>query len=622
MQYSILEDINSPEDLKSLDKKDIPLLAEEIRSFLIETVERQGGHLASNLGVVELTLAIHRVFDSPKDHIIFDIGHQSYVHKLITGRRKAFSELRVPGGLSGFTKREESAHDPFGAGHSSTSLSAALGFAESDNMKGIKAHTVCVIGDGAYTGGMIHEALNNCRPELPLVIILNENGMSISQNKGAFASYISRVRVSRKYIRLKRGANNLLALIPLIGIPLRKFFAFTRDRIKNILYSTNYFEELGLYYIGPIDGNDYTKLERALTRAKELGKTVVVHIKTQKGKGYTPAEASPDSYHSISGREKGVTYGAAFATELISLAKEDERIVAITAAMGTGTGLDPFAKEFPKRYFDVGIAEPHALTFAAGFAAAGMSPFVTVYSTFLQRAYDSVLHDISLQKLPVKIMIDRAGLALGDGATHHGIFDVSFLSAIPGITLIAPISYDALKGAIRIAARADYPVAIRYPNAEENTELLTHFSPIEKDSILSPLADFDIFAPPSHIFVTYGKISEKVMQAKRILEQRGVISGIIILQMLKPYDNVANKILGIVSEAEKIVFVEEGIKSGGASQNLLAELVSRGLDLSRTAVEISAIDDNFASPDKVCDLYDYVGLSPEKLAGRMMKNDT
>ncbi|MBQ8321621.1 MAG: 1-deoxy-D-xylulose-5-phosphate synthase [Clostridia bacterium] len=622
MKYSILENINSPKDLKGLSKNEISLLAEEIRSFLIETVERQGGHLASNLGVVELTLAIHSVFDSPKDHIIFDVGHQSYVHKLITGRREAFSELRVPGGLSGFTKRDESAHDPFGAGHSSTSLSAALGFAESDNMKGINAHTVCVIGDGAYTGGMIHEALNNCRPELPLVIVLNENGMSISPNKGSFASYISRVRVSRKYIRLKRGANNLLALIPLIGIPLRKFFAFTRDRIKNILYSTNYFEELGLYYIGPIDGNDYTKLEQALTRAKELSKTVVVHIKTQKGKGYTPAEASPVSYHSVSGRGKGETYGTVFARELISIAMEDERIVGITAAMGTGTGLDQFAKELPKRYFDVGIAEPHALTFAAGLAASGMIPFVTVYSTFLQRAYDSVLHDVALQRLPVKIMIDRAGLALGDGATHHGIFDVSFLSAIPGITLIAPISYNSLKDAIRIAARADYPVAIRYPNAEENTELLTHFSPIEKDGILAPLADFDISVPPRYIFVTYGKISEKVMQAKRILEQQGVLSGIIILQMLKPYDNAANKIFGIVSEAEKTVLVEEGIKSGGAMQNLMTELVSRGLDLSRVKVEISAIDDNFASPDKVCDLYDYVGLSPEKLAGRMIKNDT
>lgn len=620
MEYPILDKINSPDDLKALDKDSIEPLAKEIRSFLIETVEKRGGHLASNLGVVELTLALHTVFDSPSDRIIFDVGHQSYVHKLITGRRADFDTLRVPGGLCGFTKRTESEHDPFGAGHSSTSLSAALGFAEADKLKGGGAHTVCVIGDGAYTGGMIHEALNNCTPELPMVIILNENGMSISQNKGAFASYISRVRVSRRYIRLKRGANNLLALIPIIGIPLRKFFSFTRDRIKNILYSTNYFEELGLYYIGPIDGNNYNKLEKALKRAKELGKTVVVHIKTQKGRGYTPAESFPTTYHSVS-KAVGKTFGSAFAEQLIGMANDDARIVAVTAAMGVGTGLDPFAKKFPDRYFDVGIAEPHAVTFASGLAASGLLPFVTVYSTFLQRAYDNVLHDAALQGLPIKIMIDRAGLSLGDGATHHGIFDVSFLSSVPDMTIISPISYESLNDAITYAAASEGPIAIRYPNSSENTEALSEFSRIS-NSRFAPLCDFSLDDIPEYIFITYGSIFGHVISAERILKTRGIRTGVIVSEALKPYSDAAKAIYPLLSSCEKVVFVEEGIKSGGASQNLLTELISLGFDASGKRVEIAAIDDNFASPDKICDLYDYVGLSPERIAERMAKNDT
>lgn len=621
MEYPILDKINSPDDLKALGKESIEPLAKEIRSFLIETVEKRGGHLASNLGVVELTLALHRVFDSPIDRIIFDVGHQSYVHKLITGRRADFDTLRVPGGLSGFTKRAESEHDPFGAGHSSTSLSAALGFAEADKLKGSGAHTVCVIGDGAYTGGMIHEALNNCTPELPMVIVLNENGMSISQNKGAFASYISRVRVSRRYIRLKRGANNLLALIPIIGIPLRKFFSLTRDRIKNILYSTNYFEELGLYYIGPIDGNDYTKLEKALKRAKELGKTVVVHIKTQKGKGYIPAESFPTTYHSVSSKSDTKTFGSAFAQKLIDMADKDERIVAVTAAMGVGTGLDPFAKKFPDRYFDVGIAEPHAVTFASGLAASGLLPFVTVYSTFLQRAYDNVLHDAALQGLPIKIMIDRAGLSLGDGATHHGIFDVSFLSSIPDMTIISPISYESLNEALTHSLTMKNPVAIRYPNAAEHADLLSEFSRIS-NSPLAPLCNFSSDDSPKYIFVTYGNIFARVLSAERILKERGIRAGVIVLEALKPYSDAAKAVYPMLSSCEKVVFVEEGIKSGGASQNLLTELISLGFDASGKKVEIAAVDDNFASPEKICDLYDYVGLSPEKIAERMASYDT
>ncbi|MBO5879659.1 MAG: 1-deoxy-D-xylulose-5-phosphate synthase, partial [Clostridia bacterium] len=381
MERNILDCINSPEDLKALDSKKIEPLCDEIRDFLVENVEKNGGHLASNLGVTELSVALHRVFDSPKDHIIFDVGHQSYVHKILTGRKKDFSTLRKPGGLSGFTKMSESEHDAFGAGHSSTSVSAALGYAESDRLNGSEAYTVAVLGDGAYTGGMVHEALNNCDPKLRLIIILNENGMSISLNKGAFARYLSGVRMSKSYRDWKSGTNSFLAHIPLIGKLIKAILSFFKESIKSLFFSSNYFEDLGLYYIGPIDGNDYKKVEKTLKKAKTLNKCVIVHVKTVKGKGYTPAEQSPDGFHSVAGKASGKdSFHSVFADALISEAKKDESIVAVTAAMGLGTGLDRFEEKIPERYFDVGIAEEHAVTFSAGLAASGMNPYVCIYS--------------------------------------------------------------------------------------------------------------------------------------------------------------------------------------------------------------------------------------------------
>ncbi len=615
MSKKILDSINSPSDLKKLNKSDIPALASEIREFLVESVEKKGGHLASNLGAVELTLAIHTVFDSPNDRIIFDVGHQSYVHKILTGRKSDFVNLRTPGGLSGFTLRSESEHDPFGAGHSSTSISAALGFAEADALAGRSCHTVCVIGDGAYTGGMVHEALNNSKPELPLVIILNENGMSISSNKGAFASYLSNVRISGKYRSFKKNTKSFLEHLP-FGKSLARFANWSKDKIKSLIYRPNYFEELGLYYIGPIDGNDYEKVTRALTLAKETGRTCVVHLKTVKGLGYSPAESSPDGYHSIYKSEKSLTYHGVFADELINLAEEDERIVAVTAAMGIGTGLDRFGEKFPDRYFDVGIAEAHALTFSAGLAAGGCIPFAAIYSTFLQRGYDSLLHDIALQNLPVKIMIDRAGLAVGDGATHHGIFDVSFISHIPNMTLLAPASYDSLVSAIRFAKDYDGPVAIRYPNASENPESLKGFVSVSTDALCRVSVNFDVNNPPENIFLTYGGILSRVLLACDILKAEGIGAGIILLETLKPYDRTARVIADIISSAKRVVFVEEGIKNGGAAEICGEALYSLGA-LTNTEYRIAAIDDNFASPESISDLYDYVGLSPERIAEKM-----
>ncbi len=616
MNYAILNEINSPEDLKNLSDDRIELLIKEIRSFLIDSAEKNGGHLASNLGVVELTLAIHRVFSSPDDKIIFDVGHQSYVHKLITGRRNLFHELRKTGGLSGFTKRSESVHDPFGAGHSSTSISAALGFAEADKLLGRKNYTIAVIGDGAFTGGMAHEALNNCKSDLPLIIILNENGMSISSNKGAFASYLTRVRLSGKYQRFKKKTKNIIHSIPFAGKRLQSFVTFIKEKVKKLFLQSNYFEELGLHYIGPIDGNDFSKVESALTLAKNFGETVVVHVVTKKGYGYPPAEKYPSTYHSFSSIDKKDTFHSEFAKELISLAEKNPKIIAVTAAMGIGTGLDTFEKYFPNRYFDVGIAEEHGLTFSAGLCAAGLSPYFAVYSTFLQRGYDSLLHDIALQNLPVKIMIDRAGLSTGDGATHHGIFDVSFILHIPNISLYAPISFNSLRKIIRDTEYALGPIAVRYSNSEEPYPSVSRLRYICRESSSMVLSDFDIGKVCEYVFITYGMIFEKVLSAADILKSRGINAGVLVIETLKPYDKTLEIIKPIINSAKKVLFCEEGIKNGGYSEVLISELVGSKNDKCEYC--IAAIDDTFASPDTSCDLYDFVGLSPEKIAEKMI----
>ncbi len=614
MNYGILDSINSISDLKALNDADADKLCDEIRAFLIEKVEMSGGHLASNLGVVELSVALHRVFDSPEDHIIFDVGHQAYVHKLLTGRRRDFDKLRIPGGLSGFTSRRESEHDPFGAGHSSTSLSAALGFAESDKLRGSGAYSVAVIGDGAYTGGMIHEAINNCKPDLNLIAVLNENGMSISSNKGVFASYLSGVRASKRYINAKKGARNLLDKIPILGKAATWCASTAKNLLKRVFYETNYFEELGFYYIGPIDGNDRRKVERALRKAKSLESCVFVHINTTKGKGMQEAETAPEKFHSVAKRSSQNTFHSVFAETLVELAKEKKDIAAVTAAMGIGTGLSAFELEFPERYYDVGIAEAHALTFSAGLAANGIKPYAAIYSTFLQRGYDSIVHDIALQNLPVKMFIDRAGLAVSDGATHHGIFDVSFLSHIPGVEIIAPASYDSLKKAVEYAYGTEHPIAVRYPNAEESEAIKAHFEKHPASEAFGARCDFDLENIPKNIFVTYGQIAEKVIVAERILASRGIECGAVLLERIRPCDDTVAILKPLVEAGAHIVYVEEGIKNGGAAMLTREALIDSGAEFDPSAFDIAAIDGNFASPTEICDLYDYVGLSPEKLA--------
>ncbi len=580
MEYRILNNINSPEDLKRVPDSDIPDLCNEIRTFLVEKVEASGGHLASNLGVTELSVALHRVFDSPRDHVIFDIGHQSYVHKILTGRKDRFDDLRTPGGLSGFTLMRESEHDAFGAGHSSTSISAALGYAEAAVLNGTDEHTVCVVGDGAFTGGMVHEALNNCSPDLNLVIILNENGMAISGNRGAYAEFFSRIDSQRECNR------------------------------------RHYFECLGLSYIGPVDGNDYTAVATALREARDSGKCTLVHVRTVKGKGFAPAEISPTEFHSIrNATEDGKTFRNVLSDRLIEKAKVDEKIVAVTAAMGAGTGLEAFGERFPKRYFDVGIAEAHALTFSAGLAAAGYKPYVAIYSTFLQRGYDNIVHDVALQNLPVRIMIDRAGLAAADGATHHGIFDVAFLSHIPEIELYAPASFNALARLIDCDSSAK-PLAIRYPNASELDFVDREFGKASKGEMPLVRADFAPGTPKKLVLITYGNILAEVYKTKNALSARGIDVGIILVEKIKPYADSCDQIYDLISSADHVVYVEEGIKNGGAAMitgNILYEM---GFDTSDRTYDIIAIDDNFVAPDKLADIYDYAGISSEKILAK------
>lgn len=611
MSYEILDKINSIDDFKALPDGDMLPLCEELRAFLKEKVQKCGGHLASNLGVVELSVALHRVFDSPKDKIIFDVGHQSYVHKILTGRKDRFDELRTPGGLSGFTQMQESEHDAFGAGHSSTSISAALGYAEAMALRGENNHTVCVIGDGAYTGGMVHEAINNCRPELGLVVILNENGMSISSNKGAFASYLSDVRSSEGYRGIKDRTRSFFNHIPLLGKPIIWVLALIKRLLKKLLFTANYFEDLGFYYLGPIDGNDYKKVEAALLKAKKMNKCVFVHLITTKGKGYEEAEKNPDLYHSVkhSGGENSSFHGV-FADEFLRMADRDDKVVAITAAMGLGTGLSAFGEKYPDRYFDVGIAEEHALTFAGGLSAAGHKPYAAIYSTFLQRGYDNIVHDIALQNLPVRIIIDRAGLAVSDGATHHGIFDVAFLSHIPNMRIYSPYCYSSLRGVLKASLDTEGPLAIRYPNSAEGECVSTH--PFTKLGGGEVSVDFDLSIPQKNVIVTYGGITEKVLLAKKILEGQGIAVGVIAVELIKPYAPAVEIIEKVMRGGARVLYVEEGIKNGGAAMITKNMLSERGVDTRDFA--IFAIDDDFANPREKCDLYDYVGLSSEKIA--------
>jgi len=616
-KYPLLNRINSPADLKKMDAGLMPDLASEIRAFLIENVTETGGHLASNLGVVELSIALHRVFDTPKDHIIFDVGHQSYIHKLLTGRKEEFATLRKPGGLSGFTRRAESPHDAFGAGHSSTSVSAAIGFAEADRISGSDAFSIAVVGDGAFTGGMVHEALNNCRNDLKLIVVLNENEMSIGKNTGAFANHIAKIRSSSNYLQTKSRTGNIVSHIPIVGDPMYAAMRDTKKFFKNMLFSSNYFEELGLFYLGPADGNDYALTERLLRAAKEKGESVILHLKTVKGKGYAPAEKHPAEYHGVppAGTCSTRNFSREMGALLLEAARKDDRICAVTASMAASTGLSGMGKMLPERFFDVGIAEEHAVTFCAGLAAEGKKPFFAVYSSFLQRAYDSIVHDVALQKLPVVFCIDRAGLASSDGPTHHGILDVAFLSQIKDFEIIAPISFDSLKEAMTYAVKSELPCAIRYPNAGDNAEAAKRF-PVNEP--LMPRADHKAANDLKTVIITYGKILAEAEKAEKVLNDSGIATGIILLERLSPYKSIAEATAKLLPDGEcAVIFLEEGVRSGGAAMLLRDELCeNHRVKMQNKKTAVLAIEDCFVRGKLGESLYTSAGISAENVINK------
>lgn len=580
--------------MRALPHDEVKTLCSDVREFLVDNVTKTGGHLASNLGIVELTAAIHRVFDLPHDRVVFDVGHQSYVHKILSDRKDAFSTLRRAGGISGFEKLRESEFDCFGTGHASTSVSAALGYAEADRINGRDNYTIAVLGDGAFTGGMIHEALNNCDKKLRLIVILNENEMSISRNTGALAKQISKTRASKGYLRFKRRTSSVLPKVPLIGKPLFKFMRRLKRAAKHAIYGASYFEGLGLKYLGPIDGNDYDSVEHLLQEAKRIDGCVILHVRTKKGKGYAPAETDPSSYHYV-GSDYSGNFSEHFGNTLVELAKKDDKICAITAAMQDGVGLTRFANEFPDRFFDVGIAEEHAVTFAAGLAAAGMKPYAAIYSTFLQRSYDSIVHDVALQKLPVRLIVDRASLADGDGATHHGIMDVSFLSAIPNMCVFAPATFASLDRFLAASTETSVPLAIRYPNMKDDARINEIFF---KDGDTDTVAhkDFENVQSNRVVIITYGRIVTEALTAAEKLRAQGIECGVILLETLKPYSIVAKRVAEwLPASPAAVIFLEEGIKNGGAGMLTFEKLRERhGAIMANKNTQILAVDDTFA----------------------------
>ena len=602
-KYPLIARAENREELKKMGKDELFPLCSEIREFLIEKVTENGGHLASNLGVVELTVALHRVFDFPNDHLIFDVGHQSYTHKILTGRREGFDKLRKRGGMSGFTKREESQFDCFGAGHSSTSVSAAIGFAEAERMNGSDKYTVAVLGDGAFTGGMVHEALNNCRRDLKLIIILNENEMSISKNTGAFASLIAKIRASKSYYKNKRRTVKIIKKIPLIGKGLFALIKKIKKGFKNKLYKSNYFEDLGLYYLGPVDGNDMARVERLLSEAKSANQSTVIHLRTVKGRGYMPAEKDPGAFHSVSpkGTEKVKNFSSRMGEVLTELASENEKICAVTAAMASGTGLVGFEKAHPDRFFDVGIAEEHALTFCAGLAANGYKPYFAVYSSFLQRGYDNLIHDIALQNLPVTVLVDRAGISEGDGATHHGIFDVSFLMQIPNMSIFAPASFASLERIMMNTQTSMTPVAVRYSNCGD----------IKEFSGFAPVSDFvykNFENECETVIITYGKIVSEAVKAAKKIDSCGVI----LIEQIKPMKPICDVLNGILPKNVKnVIFLEEGIKNGGAGMVLGQEI---SLPDGCRYIHLG-IDDVFDTPLATGNIYSDFGIGADDIIG-------
>ena len=589
-EFAVLDKINTSADVKKLSIPELKILCREIRTLIINTVSENGGHLASNLGVVELTVAMHYVFDFPADSLVFDVGHQCYTHKILTGRKERLSTIRCKGGISGFPRRDESEFDSFGAGHSSTSISAAFGIAKAKTLKGDNSHTIAVIGDGSFTGGLAFEGMNNAgRFKKNFIVVLNDNKMSIGKNVGAFPRHLTGIRISPRYIRAKNKIEKVFTKVPLIGTPFVNLLTKIKNNFKRKLLRKNIFEDLGFWYYGPIDGHDIEELIKVFMAAKKVTKPVLVHPVTIKGKGYEFAEKDPKNYHGVgkfdidSGEplSHSASYSDVFGKSLCGLAANDNKICAITAAMTMGTGLSEFSHKFKDRFFDVGIAEEHAVTFGAGLSTQGITPVFAVYSTFLQRAYDQLIHDVALQKLHLVLGVDRAGVVGEDGETHQGVFDVAMLNSIPNTICYSPCYFEELTASVEQAIYKDEAlVAVRYPRGNEG------FRPddFEENNI-----NYSIYGDKNadRLIVTYGRLFSEAAIAKRELEKIGVKVCILKLCRIKPIDNEAVK---FAAGFEKVHFFEEGMLTGGIGESFGYLLDKEGF---KGNYGINAVDNKF-----------------------------
>lgn len=613
----VLDQIQNVNDIKNLTEEEIDTLRDEIRTFLVESIAKTGGHLASNLGVIELTMALHLSFDLTKDKIVWDVGHQSYTHKILTGRKDGFEHLREYGGMSGFPKTEECEADSFNTGHSSTSISAGLGLAEAREITGDNYSVVSVIGDGALTGGMAFEALNNAsRMKTNFIIVLNDNNMSISENVGGLSKYLNDFRTADAYMDLKDGVVNSLSRIPVYGDRIVRKIRNAKSGIKQLFVPGMLFEEMGVTYLGPVDGSSIKAMRRAFAEAKRVRGSVLVHVLTKKGDGYVPAERHPARFHGTApfDIETGVPlhkqskahYTDVFSTVMKKMGEREPKLVAITAAMADGTGLKRFHNLYPERFFDVGIAEEHAVTFAAGMAKSGLKPVFAVYSSFLQRAYDQVLHDVCLQNLPVVFAIDRAGLVGKDGATHQGIFDLSYLSTIPNLTIMAPKNKWELSDMLKFAIAADTPMAIRYPRGDACDLWKEKRAPIEKGKaeVLCEGTDVALFAIGSMVETAW-KVMEK-------LQERGISATVVNARFAAPLDKEC--ICSLAQKHRLLVTLEENVASGGMGEHVAALLMDEQIRMKLLRI---AVPDTFVEHGDVDTLYRVLGMDADTVTNRI-----
>ena len=607
----MLEQINGAADLRRLNINEKKILAQEIREYIIDVVSKNGGHLASNLGIVELTLAIHNVFDLKKDKVVWDVGHQAYVHKILTGRKEQLKTLRKLDGLAGFPKTSESETDCFNTGHSSTSISAAMGMAKARDLKKENHSVIAVIGDGALTGGMALEALNHVgSSRTNMIVILNDNEMSISKNIGGINKLLTRLRAKRRYTVSNQKGRKIIEKIPVIG-------RLTVKAVKRIKKSI--FEEIGFKYLGPVDGHNLEDLEYILSRAKELDEPVLIHVLTKKGKGYKPAEDNPDKFHGTgpfnietgeSSKKKSKDYSKAFGEKLIELAEKNEKIVAITAAMRDGTGLKDFSTKYPERFFDVGIAEQHALTFAAGLAKEGMIPFVPIYSSFYQRAYDQVIHDICIQKIPVIMCVDRAGCVGNDGETHQGLYDMAFFRLIPNITIMAPKDFEELTKMMEFAIELKAPVVIRYPRGGESDIKFDKHEELElgKAEVLKEGQDVTI--------IGIGKMTAMAMKVANELEKDDINAEVINARFLKPLDE--SKITESISNTKFVITIEDGTEIGGLGSSIKELIINKKLE--DVKIKCFAYPDEFIKHGSVSELEELYGLDYKNIVNYIKQN--